>query len=405
MGAILEGVKVVELGTHIAAPKAARIMADWGAEVVKVEPPSGEAWRTMGKEWDMPYAPGNNPIFHAENANKKSVAINLKDAKGKEAFLKLLGWADVFITNMRHGPLKKLGIDYDSVKELFPGLVYAHFTAYGDVGPDKDLPGFDSAAFWANSGTLLEWSAKDREPFRPFPGFGDSTCSGILLSGVLGALFNRTRTGKGELLTCSLYGSALWLNSIGVIMGQPQYNREYPVDQAKLPNAFSCFYQTRDGDWIVTGTSTWNQHAPGVFKMLGLDQYLDNPSYMVLEETRKHLPDVIALLREGYGRVGTAEVLAGLKEIGLVHARMKNPREVSRDKQAWENGYLTEVTLEDGATVVLPTTPVTFAGMDKPPYELGPPLGRDTKAVLANLGYDESEIDAMVQSGAVSASQ
>lgn len=401
MSGILEGIRVVEIGTHIAVPKAARIMADWGAEVVKIEPPGGEAWRTMGKEWNMPYDPDNNPIFQAENANKRSLALNLKAPEGREVLFRLLERADVFISNMRVGSLEKMGLDYHSLKKDFPALVYSHFSAYGETGPDKELPGFDSAAFWANSGTLLEWSKAGQEPFRPFPGFGDSTCGTIILSGILGALLQRMRTGKGDYVRSSLYGSALWMNSLGVIMGQPQYERQYPVEQAGFPNAFAAYYQTRDGDWIVTGSSTWNKHAPGVFKMLGLEKYVDDPSYMVLEETRRHLPEVVRVLQEGYRQISTKDALDGLREIGLVHARLKHPREVSTDEQAWANGYLREVTMGDGNAVVLPTTPVRFESMKEFPYEPGPRLGSDSRRILEELGYDGEEIAALLDSGTV----
>lgn len=401
MPGILHGIRVVELGSHIAIPKAARMMADWGAEVFKVEPPGGEAWRSMGKEWDLPYAPDNNPVFYAENANKKSVVVNLKDQRGKEVLLALLVDADVFMSNMRPAALKKLGFDYESLKERFPSLVFAYFTAYGEEGPDKDMPGFDSAAFWANSGALLEWTPRGQDPFKPWPGFGDSACCSVIVSGVMAALFNRTRTSRGDCVKCSLYGSALWMNSIGLIMGQPQYGREYPLEPTALPNAFSRCYQTRDGDWIITGTSTWNKHAPGVFAMLGLEQYLNDSDYMDMQRTRSHLEEVIGLLRDGYSRLDTASVLAGLTRIGLVHARLKNPREVSTDEQAWVNGYLNEVLMEGGKKVVLPSTPLQFESMGRLPYELGPPLGRDTVETMKTLGIGEAETAQLLADGVV----
>ncbi len=401
MKGLLEGIRVVELGTHIAVPKAARVLADWGARVIKVEPPDGEAWRRVGKEWGMPCEEDNNPIFQAENANKESLALNLKDPRGKEAMMRLLATADVFLTNTRPRALKRLGMTYEELKERFPQLVYVHFSAYGQEGPDQDAPGFDSAAYWGRSGMLLEWSAAEQVPFRPFPGFGDSTCSGYLAAGILAALLKKQRTGEGELVELSLYGTALWFNSIGVIMGQPQYGREYPVKHGTQSNAFIPYYQTKDGDWIVTGSSTWDRHAPAVFRLIGMEQYADDPEYTDLEKTRTHLPEVIAVLREGYGKTSTETVLKGLAKIGLVHARLRNPREVTSDPQAWANGYLQEIRMQDGTPVVLPSTPVRFASMGKLPYELGPELGRDSEGILKELGYGEEEIGTMEAEGCV----
>lgn len=403
MNKLLHNIRVVEMGTHIAIPKAARTMADWGAQVIKVEPLGGEAWRTIGKEWGMPSEPDNNPIFQAENANKQSIALDLKKPQGKEILLELLKTADIFMTSTRNKALEKLGLDYNSIKNHFPDLIYVHFSAYGDVGPDKDLPGFDSAAYWAKSGTLLEWSQAGKEPFRPFPGFGDSTCSGYILSGILAALIQKMRTGRGELVKLSLYGTALWLNSIGMIMGQPQYGKTYPIEPEQIPNAFTPSYQTADGDWVVTATSTYNRHAPMVFRLLGLEQYAEDSYYTNLEQSRTHLSEVISLLRKGYGQAGTQKVLKGLTEIGLVHARLVNPRDVCTDEQAWLNGYLREVEMECGDTVVLPNTPVQFGSIKAFDYRLAPQLGNDTIALLQELGHDKKNIDMLISTGCAAA--
>jgi len=398
---ILGGIRVVELGTHVAIPKAARVLADWGAEVIKVEPPGGEAWRTVGREWGMPCEEDNNPVFQTENANKKSIAVNLKDSRGKEIMDKLLATADVFMTNTRPKALERLGLSYQELKERFPGLIYVHFSAYGKNGPDKDAPGFDSAAFWGRSGILQEWSAVDQMPFRPFPGFGDSTCSGYLAAGVLAALVKKLRTGEGELVELSLYGTALWFNSTGVLMGQPKYGRKYPIVHGTEPNAFVPYYQTKDGDWIVLGSSTWNKHAAAVFRLVGMDKYADDPEYTDLEKSRTHLPEVIAVLREGYAKTSTEAVLSGLAEIGLVHARLWNPREITQDEQAWANGFLREVTMGNGETVVLPNPPVKFESVKETAYHLGPLLGSDSDAVLRALGYRVEEIEVMAEDGCI----
>lgn len=136
----LEGIRVVELGTHVAVPKAARIMADWGAEVIKVEPPKGEPWRYVGPGYEMPAGPDNNPIFEVENINKKSVALNLKTPEGQAAMKTLIRSADVFITNTRTKALEKLGLSYEALREECPGLIYVHFGAFGQKGPGKGLP-------------------------------------------------------------------------------------------------------------------------------------------------------------------------------------------------------------------------------------------------------------------------
>lgn len=243
MKQLLEGIKVIELGTHIAIPKAARLMADWGAEVIKVEPPKGEAWRTIGNSYGIPCDDDCNPIFQAANANKKSIAINLKDERGREVLFKLLENADVFLTNTRLNGLKKLGLAYEDIKDRFPRLIYTHFSGYGTKGPEKDRPGFDIAAYWAKAGMPLEWSTRESGPSRPLPGFGDSTVATVALSGILAALFNREKTGRGEFLKTSLYGCALWFNSCGIVQAQYQPEGAYPRSRCNQPTPYHIIYR------------------------------------------------------------------------------------------------------------------------------------------------------------------
>ena len=182
MNSPLEVLKVIELSTHVAVPKAARIMADWGADVIKVEPPRGEGWRVMGTAYALPCKDDNNPLFQSENANKKSIALNLKSEEGLGVLLKLLGNADVFMTNTRSRSLKKLGLDYETISSKFPKLIYAHFSGFGDDGPEKDRPGFDVGAFWARGGALVEWVLEGNTPSKPVPGFGDGASGSALLA-------------------------------------------------------------------------------------------------------------------------------------------------------------------------------------------------------------------------------
>lgn len=169
MSIMLEGIRVVELGTHVAIPKASRVLSEWGAESIKIEPPKGEAWRTMGRLWNMPYTEDNNPILQSENANKKSLVLNLKDPDGKEALFKLLEQTDVFMTNTRPKALRKLGIDYESIRERFPKLIYVTLSGYGEQVPPRTTPALTSppsgpAAAYAWSG----WK-RGRSPSSPTP--------------------------------------------------------------------------------------------------------------------------------------------------------------------------------------------------------------------------------------------
>jgi crotonobetainyl-CoA:carnitine CoA-transferase CaiB-like acyl-CoA transferase len=190
---MLEGVKVVELATYVAAPGAAGIMADWGADVVKIEWGHGDPMR-LGMAGLVP--DGIAPVFHLDNRGKRSVKLDLRSEMGREAILRLVREADVFITNRRPAALKAARLDWETLRKENPRLVYASVTGYGLEGPDADLPGFDVTAFWSRAGIAGLLIPKGDEPFLLRTGVGDHTCSLATVSGVLAALLGRPRPGR-----------------------------------------------------------------------------------------------------------------------------------------------------------------------------------------------------------------
>ena len=199
----LDGVRVVELATFIAAPSCARYLADLGAEVVKVEAPSGDPLRYTAINEGRPTGDLENTSFDVDNANKSSICLNTKTPEGREALEKLIARADVFITNVRHKSLVKSGLDYDTLKVKYPKLVMGYVTGYGEEGPDKDLPGFDFTAFFARGGIIGTLFDKDSMPMLTIPGFGDHPVGMYLANGILAALLRARETGRGDKVTVS----------------------------------------------------------------------------------------------------------------------------------------------------------------------------------------------------------
>lgn len=397
----LEGIKVIELGTHMAIPAAARLMSDWGATVIKVEPPQGEGWRTIGDSYGIPYDEDCNPIFQVPNAGKKSIAINLKDKKGLEVLLKLLQETDVFLTNTRLRGLKKLGLAYEDIKERFPRLIYAHFSGYGELGPDKDRPGFDIAAYWAKAGMPLEWSSHESGSFRPLPGFGDSTVATVALSGILAALYGREKTGKGEFLKTSLYGSVLWFNNCGIVQAQYRPEGCYPLSRYDQPTPYHITYQTQDGDYFFFSIPAWNDNYGKLLTMAHLERYIGDERFATLEACRKNLPFIAGVFDDAFHSMSTAEVVAGFNAMDCVFEVVADPQSVTKDEQAWANGYLQKVQLENGSEVILPTPPVQFANAETAEFKLAPQIGGDSAEVLESLGYNRDAIEKMLRDGVV----
>ncbi|HEX5776593.1 MAG TPA: CoA transferase, partial [Caulobacteraceae bacterium] len=245
---MLEGLKVVELATYIAAPGAGGIMADWGAEVVKIEPPKGDPMRqffeTLGAEQD------NNPIFELDNRGKRGVVLDIAKPAAREAALKLVRGADVFLTNVRPQALKRAGLDWETLRRENPRLIYCSLTGYGLQGADADKPGMDVASFWSRAGVGAITAPKGVDPFPIRTGMGDHICSLATVSAILAAVIERSRTGEGRLVETSLMRAGQYAISsdmaIQLRLGKLASTR--PREQAVQPLA--NFFRTGEGRWI-----------------------------------------------------------------------------------------------------------------------------------------------------------
>ena len=244
---MLEGFKVIELATHIAAPGAGGMLAEWGAEVIKIENPQGDPMR-VGYETLSP--DGESPIFQLDNRGKRSVVLDIQKPEGREALVRLIRGADVFLTNLRPRALKRARIDWDTLKQENPRLIYASVTGYGLQGPEADLPGFDVAAYWSRGGVASIMIPKGEEPFVLRTGIGDHTCSLATVSAIMTAAYERNRTGVGRLVETSLIRSGVYSvgSDMSVYMRLKRLSSTRPrmTSLAPLVN----FYKSSDGRWV-----------------------------------------------------------------------------------------------------------------------------------------------------------
>jgi crotonobetainyl-CoA:carnitine CoA-transferase CaiB-like acyl-CoA transferase len=390
---VLEGLKVVELATYIAAPGAGGIMADWGAEVVKIEPPRGDPMRqffeTLGAEQD------NNPIFELDNRGKRGVVLDIAKPEAREAALKLVRGADVFLTNVRPAALKRAGLDWDTLKAENPRLIYCSLTGYGLQGPDADKPGMDVASFWSRAGVGAITAPKGVDPFPIRTGMGDHICSLATVSAILAAVIERERTGKGRLVETSLMRAGQYAISsdmaIQLRLGKLASTR--PREQAVQPLA--NFFRTDHGRWINILVRQGGADWPGIAAAAGKPELVDDPRFASSRSRRENGAALVAELDAGFASLPYAEVAARLDAADITWAPYQTPREVIEDPQAHAAGCFVETPDGHGGTFRAPAGPARFPGADDGPKGPAPHLGEHTAEVLAELGYSPAEIEAI----------
>ena len=394
----LEGVKVIELATFIAAAAAGRFLADLGADVIKVESAGGDPLRYTAPSEGRPLDMYENTTWDLENANKRCISINLKAESGREAFFKLLEGADVLITNWRVQALERAGLDYDSVKTRFPKLVYALCTGYGEFGPDKDLPGFDFTGFFARGGYLDSLRQKGTVPMNVVPGLGDHNVGMNLAAGILAALFQARTKGIGEKVETSLFESAVY--NMGMMIQASNYEgiaQNYPIDVRESANPFNAAWRTRDDRFIQTCMPDYNTYYARFMKAIGREDLAESDRYFpVLEMQRNKLgTEVYDIVMEAVGKKTAKEWERILEEADIPFALAKNWMEIREDKQAEANHCFYDMEYPNGNVRRLVRPPVKFAGMGVPEYKRGPLIGEQGAEILKELGYGEEEITKM----------
>ena len=401
----LEGVKVVEMATFIAAPAVGRILADLGAEVVKIESAKGDNLRFTAPNEGRPLDPHEDVNFDLENAGKKGIVVDLRTEKGTEVLFKLLDEADVFITNWRPQALERKNLTYEDLKGRFPKLVYASLTGYGEKGPDKDLPGFDYTAFFARSGWSGSLYQKGTVPSNLTPALGDHQAALSLTVGILAALFRAKMTGRGEKVTTNLLHTAIWVQAFqiqGCQYGDEFGGVSYPFDRRDNQLPYQPAVKTADDRFLQVMGPNFGIYYPLICKAIGREDLLDDPvlgdQKAMIEASR--LGEAYDAIQEGFQQKTLEEWIPVLTELDIPFAICKTYEEVVDDEQAWANDVFYKMDYPRGPKALV-RTPITMEETPLPPYEKAPLLGEHTEEILRNLGYADDEIQQMIADNTV----
>ena len=371
----LHGVRVVEMGVWVAGPAVTGIMADWGADVIKVEPPTGDPQRSVFGALGVVDQQGVPP-FEIDNRGKRSVVLDLREPADLGTMMNLLEGADVFVTNVRPGGLARLGLDADTLTARFPRLVYGIITGYGLAGPDVDRAGYDIGAFWSRSGLAHTTVAPDELPPALRSGQGDHTTGLSLAAGIMAALFDRERTGKGRLVSTSLLRTGMYTLGwdIGVYLrfGKRQSTKSGRANPAPQMNCYRC----SDGRafWLL-GLEA-DRHFPGLLAAIGREDLAGVENFRNARARSINAAEFTAVLDEHFATDTYDHWTSRFDEHDVWWAPLNSIAEVVDDPQAIASGAFVDMTPQPGeAPYRAVNTPVDFAGYE-PTYGPVPKLGQ-----------------------------
>src|SRR5882757_7237918 len=379
---IFSGLKVVDLASFIAGPSAAVILSDFGADVIKVEPPSGDLWRIGNKIPPLPQAKDAYP-WHLANRNKRGITLDLKSPSASQVLEKLVKWADVLIVNTPHPGRKKLKLEYDDVGQWNSRLIYADVTGFGEKGPDASLPGFDITSYWARSGLLSMTRDAGAPPTWPVAGSGDNATAVGLYSAIVTALYRRERTGKGSYVTTSLLAEGVWSASVSIQAALcdakffPLHDRMHPA------NAALNVYRASDDIWFVLIVTP--DKLAAVANAIGRADLLTDPRFADPVKLMENMPQLAEILDQVFVAQPMTHWYDAFNGVHVTFGVVRGPEEVINDPQLRANEIVVPLEGAGGKLTSTISSPIQVHGVTKVAAKRAPALGEHNQEVLKEL--------------------
>lgn len=397
----LEGIKVVELASFIAAPACPRILSELGAEIIKIEPFGGDDQRTQGPGYGMQRDDIEDPAFDMGGLKKNWVSINLKSQEGIEFTYKLIESADIVVTNFRDKALVKLGLDYETIHKKFPHVVYAQMRGYGERGPEKDSRGYDATAYSARGGILTSFPQVGESPVNVPAAFGDWNASAYLSAGILAALVRKQMTGVGDRVVVNLYHVACWAMQHAIVSRQS--GALYPRSRKFVPSPANNCYQSKDGIWFLICHAAYNSAYDDIAKALEIEELIGNEEYNTLDKLRANKTNgyVVELFEKAFAKKTFAEWEEIFRQYEIPYQKAFTVDDVLVDEEAFANDILRRVKYDSYGERVIPTSPIRLSSVGDPELWTSKPIGYDTREYLKKYGYSEDQINTLIENGAV----
>ena len=399
MSGPLEGVKVVELGLWVAGPSAAAILSDWGAQVIKIEPPQGDPFRglfasVLGSPLPI------NPPFELDNRGKRSAALNLETEEARKIAFSLIERADVFVTNMRPRVLDQYGFNYEELSRRYPRLIYCQVTGYGPEGPERNRAAYDIGAFWSRAGVAAALTPAGAELPQQRGGMGDHMAGTAAAGAVCAALLAREKTGKGQRVAVSLLRMGVYMMGWDISLALRLKAPIVPYDREHALNPLITCYKSGDGRWFWLLLLQADRHWGDLCKAIEREELMADERFTNIEQRRNNGPALVAELDAVFARKSMDEWAEIFDRHDVWWALVNSINDVVEDPLAQAAGAFVEVPGPDGPTPMV-ATPADFSHTPQAPSGAAPELGQHTEEVLLELGYDWEQIIALKENGAI----
>ncbi len=387
---MFEGLKVIDAASFLAAPGAATIMADYGADVIKVESPRGDTYRLLHGRYHHDYN------WHLTSRNKRDIAVDLTKEAGRAILHKLIDEADVLLINFREDQVKKYHLEYDDLKKRNPGLIYAQLTGFGNVGPDRHRRGYDVTGWWARTGIMDLMKPHREAPTFPVGGVGDHASAMTLFSAIMMGLYQREKTGEGKYVSTSLVANGCWSNGMhlqGAIAG---YDLGSILDEKGYRSPFSMIYKTRDERYIVLVLTNPAKEWPEVAKALGHPEWVDDERFPDIRGIMKHRDEIKDMFAQVIGAKNLADVCLALDKEQLTYGVVEKISDVVNDAHLIENEIIIKTGSDNPDYQWTVANPIQIHGEPQKPPSDAPAIGEHTREILQESGYSEEAIDQLL---------
>ena len=396
MSYMLEGLKVIDAASFLAAPGAATIMADYGADVIKVESPAGDGYRLLHGIYHHDYN------WHLTSRNKRDIALDITTEEGRDVFLKLIDDADVLLVNFREDQIKKYGIEYEELKKRNPGLIYAQLTGFGNVGPDRFRRGYDVTGWWARTGIMDLIKPFRQAPTYPVGGVGDHASAMTLFGAIMMGLYQREKTGEGKFVSTSLVANGCWSNGMhlqGAIAG---FDMGARLDDKGYRNPFTNVYKTRDERYFVLILSNPAKEWFELARALGRPDWIDKEKYPDARAIMKHRDEIKELLTEIFASKNLADICLALDKENLTYGAVEKISDVIHDAHLIENEIIVKTGSDNPDYQWTVANPIQVRGEKQRMPKDAPTHGEHTREILRESGYSDEDIDRLLAPKVVS---